>query len=136
MNLPPPETSITCILDVILTIFAPILEYSTKMQPPNTDLTLHMPAHYVHSLESSATEDLITSLNNVGLPPPLEDVYNMAQTNAYNPHEALTPHSCAFLEATVNSYFDKVCILAMDPEGVEETASSNMKGSHVESGQS
>jgi hypothetical protein len=74
------------------------------------------------------------SLNDAGLPLPLEDVYNMAQTKAYNPHKALTPHSHAFLEATVNSYFDKVCILAM--EGVKETASSNIKESHVEGGQS
>ena len=58
----------------------------------------------------------------------------MAQTKACDPHEVLTPHSHAFLKEAVNSYFDKVCILAM--EGVEETASSNVKESHVEGGHS
>jgi len=74
------------------------------------------------------------SLNEAGLPPPLEDAHNMAQTKAYNPHEALTPHSHAFLEATINSYFDKICILAM--EGVEETLTSKVKECQVEGGQS
>ena len=72
------------------------------------------------------------SLNDAGLPPPLEDVNNTAQTKACNPHKALTPRSHAFLEETVNPYFDKVCILAT--EDVEETASSDVKESHVEGG--
>jgi len=64
MNLPPPETIVTqWVYTHLVTLISfwqfLILEYSTKMQPAN-DLTLHMPAHYVHSLESSTVEDLIT----------------------------------------------------------------------------
>ena len=72
-------------------------------------------------------------MNDAGLPP-LKEVNNTAQTKACNPHETLTPRSRAFLKETVNSYFDKVCILAT--EDVEETASSDVKKSHVEGGQS
>ena len=76
------------------------------------------------------------SLNDAGLPPPLEGVYNMARTKAYNPHEVLTPRSCTFLEATINSYFDKLMLATKDGSCVEETASSTIKKCHEEGAQS
>lgn len=69
------------------------------------------------------------SLDDADLPPPLEDVHDKIQPEAYNSHEALTPRSRAFLEETVHSYFERACTLAMKIEGdgiVEEVASSEV----------